>query len=60
MKHWCRIATVVTIYIDNRNIYGIYLYKDELHLVESGKTILVRNFIFYLNNYFYAKRMILD
>ena len=37
------------IYIDNRNIRGKHLYKDGLHLLESGKEILANNFLFYLN-----------
>ena len=37
------------IYIDNRNIRGKNLYKDGLHLLESGKEILANNFLFYLN-----------
>ena len=32
-------------YIDSRNIRGFCLYKDGLHLLESGKKILVNNFI---------------
>ena len=37
------------IYIDNRNIRGKHLYKDGLHLLESGKAILANNLLFYLN-----------
>ena len=39
------------IYIDNRNIFGVHLFKDGLHLLESGKQILAKNFIFNLNNF---------
>ena len=37
------------IYIVNRNIYGIHLYQDNLHLLHSGKRILLGNFISKLN-----------
>ena len=37
------------IYIDNRNIYEIHLYQDNLHLLHSGKKILLNNFISNLN-----------
>ena len=41
-------------YVDNRNIRGKHLYKDDLHLMEEGK--IIRNLIFCLNkatsNYF--------
>ena len=33
------------IYIDNRNIYGMHLYQHNLHLLHSGKRILLNNFI---------------
>lgn len=39
------------VYIDNRNIFGIHLFKDGLHLLESGKQMLAKNFIFNLNNF---------
>ena len=39
------------IYIDNKNIFGIHIFKDGLHLLESGKQILAKNFIFNLNNF---------
>ena len=32
-------------YIDNRNIRGFCLYKDGLHLLESGKKILANNLL---------------
>ena len=31
-------------YVDNRNIKRKHLWKDCLHLVESGKVILANNF----------------
>ena len=37
------------IYIDNRNIYGMHLYQDNLHLLHSGKRILLNNSISNLN-----------
>ena len=37
------------IYIDNRNIREIHLFKDGLHLLDSGKQILAKTFIFNLN-----------
>ena len=40
------------VYIDNRNITGDCLYQDGLHLLETGKNILERNFIFVLNECF--------
>ena len=36
-------------YIDNRNIYSNHLYQDNLHLLHSGKRILLNNFISNLN-----------
>ena len=38
-------------YIDNRNIFGVHLFKDGLHLLESGQQILAKSFIFNLNNF---------
>ena len=38
--------------IDNRNIKGRHLYRDGLHLLESGKRILANNSITYLNKKF--------
>ena len=38
-------------YIDNRNISGEHLFKDGLHLIDSGKTIWANNFIYNLNNF---------
>ena len=37
------------IYIVNRNIYGIHLYQDNLHLLYSGKRIFLDKFISKLN-----------
>ena len=37
---------------DNRSIKGGSLYQDGLHLLDSGKKILERNFIFVLNECF--------
>ena len=39
-------------FIDNRNIPPTKLYRDRLHLIESGKKILANNFIHGINNYF--------
>ena len=39
-------------YIGKRNIIKFCLYKDGLHLLESGKKILGNNFIVNLNNFF--------
>ena len=36
-------------YVDNRNIRRKHLWKDGLHLVESGKVILANNFLSYLS-----------
>ena len=36
-------------YIEERNILGSCLYKDELHLLERGKCILASNLLLYLN-----------
>ena len=36
-------------YIDNRNMKANHLFKDRLHLLESGKTTLANNFISNLN-----------
>ena len=40
-------------YIDNRNIIGAHLYNDGLHLLDTGKQILAKNFIFNLNNFLF-------
>ena len=39
-------------YVDNRNIRMKHLWKDGLHLVESGKVILANNFLSYLSKSF--------
>ena len=44
---FCR--KICFIYIDDRNIKGISLYKDGLNLIDKGKALLVDNFIVYLN-----------
>ena len=38
--------------IDNRNIRRKHLWKDGLHLIESGKVILANNFLSYLSKSF--------
>ena len=40
------------VYIHNKNIKGDCLYQDSLHLLETGKKILERNFVFVLNECF--------
>ena len=37
-------------FIDNSNIEIRDLWKDGIHLIESGKTKLAENFIYFLNN----------
>ena len=37
-------------FIDNSNIEITDLWKDGIHLLESGKTKLAENFIYFLNN----------
>ena len=37
-------------FINNINITSQYLWKDGLHLIESGKVILANNFIHSINN----------
>ncbi|XP_057314887.1 uncharacterized protein LOC130656060 [Hydractinia symbiolongicarpus] len=39
------------IFIDNSNIMESNLWKDGLHLMESGKVLLANNFLFYINNF---------
>ena len=36
-------------YVDNRNIRREHLWKDGLHLVQSGKVILANNFLSSVN-----------
>ena len=42
VNHCCKLAVC---YVDNRNIRRKHLWKDGLHLVESGKVILANNFL---------------
>ena len=42
----------VLIYIDNRNVRRIYFYKDNIHLLQSGKKVWFDNFISDLNSLF--------
>ena len=39
------------VFIDNGNISNMYLYQDGLHLLERGKYLLAKHFIFALNNF---------
>ena len=39
-------------FADNSNISVDNLFKDKLHLLDSGKTVLANNFIYCINNYF--------
>ena len=50
ISYYCRENACF--YIDNRNIRGFCLYKDGLHLLESGKKSLANNFIENLNKFF--------
>ena len=43
IKHLCNLDIC---YVDNRNIRMKHLWKDGLHLVESGKVILANNFLY--------------
>ena len=43
----CREMNVY--YIDNTNIKGVSLFKDGLHLLDSGKKILAKNFVNSIN-----------
>ena len=45
----CRELNVY--YIDNTNIKGISLFKDGLHLLDSGKKVLANNFVNSINNF---------
>ena len=38
-------STIGLYYIDNRNIRADCLYRDGLHLINNGKTVLANNFI---------------
>ena len=42
-------------FIDNRNITGFYLFRDGLHLLESGKKLLANNFVSNFNNFLSVK-----
>ena len=42
-------------FIDNRNITGFYLFRDGLHLLESGKKLLANNFASNFNNFLLVK-----
>ena len=42
-------------FIDNRNITGFYLYRDGLHLLESGKKLLANNFVSNFNSFLTVK-----
>ena len=48
------------IYVDNSNIQVSHLYKDNLHLLKSGRDILINNFIVCLNRYFLTEGHILQ
>ena len=50
LSNYCRENACF--YIDSRNVRGFRLYKDGLHLLESGKKILANNLIVNLNNFF--------
>ena len=50
ISNYCRENACI--YIDNKNIRGFCLYKDDLHLLERWKDILVNNFIVNLNKFF--------
>ena len=50
LSNFCEDSCFVV--IDNRNINGDCLYQDSLHLLDTGKKILERNFIFVLNECF--------
>ena len=39
-------------FVDNSKISVDNLFKDKLHLLDSGKTILANNFIYCINKYF--------
>ena len=40
-----------TVSIDNGNISNMDLYQDGLHLLERGKCLLLKNFIFVLKKF---------
>ena len=39
------------VFIDNGNISHMDLHQDDLHLLERGKCLLAKNFVFVLNNF---------
>ena len=39
------------IFVDNSNIFNIYLFDDGLHLLESGRCILANNVIDRINSF---------
>ena len=43
VSHYCREHACF--YVDSRNIWGFFLKKDGLHLLQSGKKTLAKNFI---------------
>ena len=51
------INPIDVIYIDNQNIHEVYLWKDGLHLLESGEIILANNFISFVSKYFFNSCM---
>ena len=44
------------IFINNEGIRKEHLWRDGIHMQESGKVILARNFIQYLNDFLYGNR----
>ena len=42
-------------FIDNRDITRVYLFRDGLHLLESGKKLLANNFVSNFNNFLSVK-----
>ena len=42
-------------FIDKRNITGFYLFRDGLHLLESGKKLLANNFVSNFSNFLSVK-----
>ena len=43
-------------FIDNSNITGFYLFRDGLHLLESGKKLLANNFLSNFKNFLSVKQ----
>ena len=46
----CKEIQLFYQFMDNRSICGFNLFKDGLHLLDSGKRLLANNFIFNFNN----------